>query len=374
MKILFFIRSLELGGAERQMANLAIELGNRGHQIAVVAMYEGGVLKDPLEESGIQVFCLKKKRRWQIVLPLMRLRRIVQRAEPEIVNSYGPEVNVFALFLKLFDRKHRLVWGVRNAGLSRKMYGIFERVLYWFECRLSGIPQLIIANSEAGRMLAIRDGFAPEKLIVIQNGINTEVNHRDPKARKRKRIEWGATADTKVIGMIGRVDPQKDHRAFISAIARLPKQIKTQILVVCAGYRTEEQIVDLRAYVREEGLEELFAWIRHDANVMETLNGLDMLVSSSNAEGFSNVLAEGLAVGLPCVATDVGDSRLIVDNFGLIVPARSPAALSSAIVELLGDSRVFSESFAQTAREHIVRNFSIKALGEKTETALSAII
>lgn len=223
-------------------------------------------------------------------------------------------------------------------------------------------------------MLAIRDGFAPEKLIVIQNGINTEVNHRDPKARKRKRIEWGATADTKVIGLIGRVDPQKDHRSFISAIARLPKEIKAQILVVCAGYRTEEQIVDLRAYVREEGLEELFAWIRHDANVMETLNGLDMLVSSSNAEGFSNVLAEGLAVGLPCVATDVGDSRLIVDNFGLIVPARSPAALSSAIVELLGDSRVFSESFAQTAREHIVRNFSIKALGEKTETALSAII
>ena len=51
MKILLFIRSLELGGAERQMANLAIELGSRGHQIAVVTMYEGGVLKDRLEKS-----------------------------------------------------------------------------------------------------------------------------------------------------------------------------------------------------------------------------------------------------------------------------------------------------------------------------------
>ena len=64
MKILFFIRSLELGGAERQMANLAIELGNRGHQIAVVAMYEGGVLKDPLEKITRRPDSVRTKNCW----------------------------------------------------------------------------------------------------------------------------------------------------------------------------------------------------------------------------------------------------------------------------------------------------------------------
>jgi len=222
--------------------------------------------------------------------------------------------------------------------------------------------------------LSVTDGFSPERLVVIKNGIDTEKNYPDPSLRKAQRAEWAVDDKKTVIGLIGRIDPQKDHKNFISAIAQLPDQQKENLRVVCAGYRNETQISNLRAFARDLQLEKKFIWEKHDGRVVKILNGLDILVSASNAEGFSNILAEGLAVGLPCVATDVGDSRPIVREFGLIVPSGDPAALSSAIDEVLGNPWFFTNSFAQTAREHIVRNFSIDALGQCTETALKAII
>lgn len=374
MKIIFFIRSLEVGGAERQMANLAVNLHSRGHEISVVTMYDHGAIAEDLRRNDIRVFSLNKQHRWQFLRPLFRLRSLVKKIDPDVLHSYGPEVNIFALFDRLISGKYRLVWGVRNAGLNRKMYGRFEQLLYKAECRLSKIPELIIANSDAGKKLSVTDGFSPERLVVIKNGIDTEKNYPDLLLRKAQRTKWAVDDKKKVIGLIGRIDPQKDHKNFISAIAQLPDQQKEDIKVVCAGYRNETQISDLRAFARDLQLEEKFIWEKHDRRVVKILNGLDILISASNAEGFSNILAEGLAVGLPCVATDVGDSKSIVREFGLIVPAADPAALSSAITEVLANPAFFSNVFAQTAREHIVRNFSVEALGQRTETALKAII
>ena len=374
MKIFFFIRSLGSGGAERQLVNLAIGLKKRGHEISVVTMYSGGVFEDLLLVSGISTYCLDKGGRWQIFTPLLRLQRILKIVRPDLLHSYGPETNVFLVLHRFIFRRYPLVWGVRVAGLDRAFYGRFEKILYWFQCRWSRVPDLVISNSEAGKNLSIKDGFDKSRIKVVQNGIDTDEYRPDSELRNAFRAKMQLALETKVIGIVGRIDPQKDHHAFIEAVSLLPDHQKAEVAIVCFGFRNEQEIQALREQVKSLGLEQRFIWLKRERSTVSVLNGLDILVSSSIAEGFSNVIAEGLAVGLPCVVTDVGDSKLIVSEYGCVVPRKDPRALSDGISQMLQDSRLRSGAFSEAARNHIVRRFSIDTLVNNTETTLQRLI
>ncbi|MHC8598989.1 glycosyltransferase [Arenicellales bacterium IMCC55707] len=374
MNILFFIRSLGSGGAERQLVNLAIGLKSRGHEISVVTMYSGGVFEDLLSANNISTYCLEKARRWQILSPLIRLQKILKIVQPDIIHSYGPETNVFLVLQRLFFKRYLLVWGVRVAGLPRKMYGQFESILYWFECRWSRVPDLVISNSEAGKNLSIKDGFDKSCIRVIQNGIDTDEYQPNSGMRNAFRAKMELTPETKVIGIVGRIDPQKDHQTFIEAVSLLPEHQKMEVAIICVGYRNEQETLALRKLVKSLGLEKNFIWLKRESSVVTVLNGLDILVSSSISEGFSNAIAEGLAVGLPCVVTDVGDSKLIVSEYGFVVPPKDSQALSDGISQMLQDSRLRSDAFSKAARNHIVRRFSIDTLVSNTEITLQRLI
>ena len=95
-------------------------------------------------------------------------------------------------------------------------------------------------------------------------------------------------------------------------------------------------------------------------DVERLLAAADLMVSSSAfGEGFSNAIAEGMAAGLPAVATDVGDSARIVGATGRIVPPREPAALAEAIGALLGESKAARAARGVEARRRIESRFSI---------------
>ena len=374
LNILFFIRSLGPGGAERQLVNLAIGLKKRGHEISVVTMYPGGVFEDLLSANNISTYCLEKARRWQILSPLIRLQKILKIVQPDLLHSYGPETNVFLVMHQFLFRRYPLVWGVRVAGLERAFYGRFEKILYWCECRWSRIPDLIICNSEAGKKISIRDGFDKSRIRVIQNGIDTDEYRPDSELRNAFRTKMGLTPERKVIGIVGRIDPQKDHQTFIEAISLLPDHQKAEVAIICVGFRNEQETLALRKQVKSLGLEKNFIWLKRESSTVTVLNGLDILVSSSISEGFSNVIAEGLAVGLPCVVTDVGDSKLIVSEYGFVVPRNDPQALSDGISQMLKDSRLRSDAFSKAARNYIVRKFSIDTLVSNTEAVLQRLI
>ena len=97
----------------------------------------------------------------------------------------------------------------------------------------------------------------------------------------------------------------------------------------------------------------------------DVYNALDLLVNSSYGEGFSNVLGEAMACGVPCVATDVGDSSLVIGDAGQLVPPKDPAALKTAMQKVLG-----TKPSAAEIRRRIVEHFSLENLVLATERAL----
>ena len=101
-------------------------------------------------------------------------------------------------------------------------------------------------------------------------------------------------------------------------------------------------------------------------------NALDVLVSASRGEGFSNVIAEAMACGVACVVTDVGDSAWVVGDAGEVIRPGDPVALAEALERACTRTHVRTGADSR-ARRRVLENFSVAALVARTEAALAAL-
>jgi glycosyltransferase involved in cell wall biosynthesis len=179
---------------------------------------------------------------------------------------------------------------------------------------------------------------------MIANGIDVDCFKPDPSARAVMRKDLGLSDAAFLLAHVARVDPMKDHATFLKALIELPN---VYALLVGAGTERLAGGLNILTLGRREDVPQLLA-------------AADAVVSSSAfGEGFSNVLAEGMACGLPPVTTDVGDARTIVGDSGLIVPPRDPRALAAAIRVLAEEPQETRADRGARARRHIVANFSM---------------
>src|SRR5919112_2111587 len=100
MNIVFLIRTLAFGGAERQLVALACGLHQRGHRVRVMVFYPGGPLEPELRLAGIPVLCVNKSGRWDVFGFLWRLGRALRAEQPYIVHGYLGASNSISLLLK----------------------------------------------------------------------------------------------------------------------------------------------------------------------------------------------------------------------------------------------------------------------------------
>ncbi|MDF0643532.1 MAG: glycosyltransferase [Nitrospira sp.] len=368
---LFLTRSLNCGGSQRQLVELVRSLAKRNVSVAVATLYEGGPWRAELERTATPVFSLDKQTRWDLLSCLTRLVKLVRRIRPTVVHGYLGTANILALLAKLAVPSVTVVWGIRASNMDLGRYGWLDRVLYRLESRLSRFCDLIIVNSESGVKYAVAQGFPAEKMLCIPNGIDTERFKPDAAAGRRFRRSQGIEDDVPLIGLIGRIDPMKGHRTFLTAAASLIAA-GGNARFVCVGDGNARLKKDLRAQADRLGLAGLVSWLDEHDPIEDVYNGLDLLTSSSSyGEGFSNAVAEAMACGRACVVTDVGDSRRIVGDTGLIVPPDRSDELVSAWRRLLSADRSERASLGGAARERIVRQFGLDRLVDASVSALT---
>ncbi|MDO8607317.1 MAG: glycosyltransferase [Phaeospirillum sp.] len=368
MKILLLARSMLRGGSERQLALLAIALTRRGHEVTAAFFYSDGPLAAELRQAGITVIDLAKRGRWDMAGFLWRLLRAVRRLRPDIIHGYLPVANLLALAARLAAPTARVVFGLRASDMRLEHYDRLSGLSYWLEARLARFAALLITNSQAGKDHAVRTGYPGDRIQVVANGIDTGRFRPDPRSRQAFRAELEIAAEERLIGMVARLDPMKDHETFLTAAARMATR-RSDLRFVCIGDGPEENRAAIRDRTRALGLTGRFVLLAGRDDVQSVYPGLDLLISSSAfGEGFSNVLAEAMACGVPCVATQVGDAALILGETGTIVPARSPERLAEAAITLLDRPEA-----GTAARERIVEAFSVDRLAEATLAALTAL-
>lgn len=372
MKIVFLIRSLDYGGAERQLVVLTKGLHERGYSVQVAVFYPKGPLEKDLLDFGVTVHVLNKRERWDVFFFLVHLIQFLSHEKPDILHSYLGIPNIFAVLLKPIFPSMRVVWGVRSSNVDLDRYDWLARLSYQVECRLSRFADLIIVNSHAGLDYAVAHGFTKNKMVVIHNGIDTGRFRPIPEARKRVRAEWGVSDNETLIGLVARLDPMKDHPTFIKAAALLIQERK-DVRFVCVGDGPASYKSELVALANYLGLKEKLIWAGSRDDMPAVYNALDIASSSSYGEGLPNVIGEAMACGVPCVVTDVGDSAWIVGEMGELVEPKNPQALAETWNKMIMP-HLAKNLVGQKVRERIVKSFGVDALVNRTIKAMESLI
>jgi glycosyltransferase involved in cell wall biosynthesis len=368
-KVLFFIRSLNTGGSERQLVVTSKGLAERGYEVVVLTFYSGGNFADELSNTKVRLLSLNKKGRWDIISFFYRLISILKNEIPDVLYSYLGVANIFSVLIRPFVPRTQVVWGVRTSNMDLERYDWAARWSYWLECRLARFADCIVANSFAGRKFALEHGFPESKMVVIANGIDTKDFCPDETARNRLRKIWGIDENEKLIGLIARIDPIKGHPTFLEA-AKLIRLKSSNIRFVCVGKGEAEYENSMRRLATEMGLNDVLIWVGECSNMVEVYNALDIASSSSYGEGFPNMIGEAMSCGVPCQVTDVGDSSLILDQMEFVVPPNDSEALCSAWRNILLLDHKDLQSKVISARERMISQFSILRLLRSTEMTL----
>jgi glycosyltransferase involved in cell wall biosynthesis len=374
LRVTYLVRALDVGGAEIQLSALVRGLDPNRVEAHVVCFYQGGALEAELYEAGVPLHFLNKKGRWDLAGFASRLRATLAATRPHIVHAYMGPANIAAIICRPFLNDTRVLQGVRASDMDFRNYDWSWRATFRLEALLSRFADLIIANSEAGRRFCIERSFCSERFRVVPNGIDTDRFKPDTVAGAALRDDWGIPRGVPLIGLVARLDPMKDHETFIEAAARLAA-LEPEVRFICIGAGAQADFDRLGDLAKARGLaDRLFFSGRRD-DLPAVYATLDVHTSSSAyGEGFSNALGEAMACAIPCVATDVGDSALIVDDTGRVVRCRDAAALANAWHELLALPLSARRNLGSRARTRIVESYSLPTMIAATEAAYRQLL
>lgn len=371
-RVAFLLRNLDYGGAQRQVITLAKSLSECGFDVSIICFYPDGFLEKYLLNSKVKVISLEKQGRWDLIAFFYRLFKEVKHISPDILHGYLGEPNMLTICLKLFFPATKMIWGIRGSNYDLDLANWRSYPYRLLENLFSHFADLIIINSYAGCNDYLKRGFPVNKMVVIPNGIDTDLFQPNPQARAKIRQEWRIPDDIILIGLVGRLDPMKDHPTFLKAAALLCAE-RENVRFVCVGVGSEKYTQELHQLTTQLGIAKQVIWAGGRSDMPEVQNALDIAVSASIfGEGFSNTLGEAMACGVKCIATDVADSAWIVGDAGLVIPPNSSEALATAMKQLIDHPHTEQHQQAYI-RQQVVTRFSVFQLLQKTTTAFEQL-
>lgn len=359
---MLLIKSLRQGGAQRQCCVLASRLAEDGHAVCVVVFDQPELFYRSILPKSVQILSLRSHR-LNVPKLLYRLYRCVKYFKPGLIYGFMSHSNLLAIGVSPFINA-KIVCGIRASNLASIEESLSVQVGEWLHRNALRFCDLIITNSYAAKSELSADGLPPSKIVVVANGIDTNRFRFNPTWRADIRAELGYGQTDRVIGMFARLHPMKGHdcllQAFSAAAAQNPS---LRLLLIGSDGRC-----GIEKLVAGYGLQRRVTLLEQCKDIECYYSAIDMYCSSSlYGEGFPNALSEAMSTGLPCIATDVGDSRLIISDFGTLVAAGDVQQLSAAI---LSCSIVRNEVDTEARRQHIARNFEMRQFGERTIAAL----
>ena len=357
-KILQLIDGLNIGGAEVLLVDLVRGSKDAGYDVSVgYSTY--GPLERNLVVLGISCTRLPRLGRVDPIL-LLRMCQLILREKPDIVHTHLFKSDLHGrLAARLCGVPVVISTSHNNDVWARRFpLGIF----YGFTAKLT--DKVIAVSNEVREYQIQYTGISPHKIIVIDNGVNVQRFANQEHAGLSLRHEFQISAGTPLIGIIGRLQPQKDHENFLKAAVQIRSKLPdARFLVVGDGPLREELMA--QAQTLGLGSSVIFCGIRQD--IPAVLSAIDLLVISSKWEGLPVTLLEGMAARRPIVSTAVGGVPNVVADgqAALLVPPEDSLTLANACLKILQDPAL-AQSLAQAGYERVKNQFSLDAMIGKT--------
>lgn len=366
LRVLHLIGGLDVGGAEHMLARLVSPSNAVRTEPVVVTLRDGGTLTSQIADAGIPLLSLGARRGLSQLLVFYRFVKLLRRISPDVVQTWMYHADLVGLVASPFAGGVPLLWNIRRARRDPDDLTWRFRALRKALAAASRRPAVVISNSVAGRRAHEAMGYKPVRWEIIPNGFDTDVFQPCRQARDAVRHELALPGGTTLVGIMARVHPVKDHETFLRAAA-LVAAVRDDVHFVLIG-RDTNRSESLAALTGDLGIGSRVHLLGERSDGPRLLAALDVLVSSSHSEAFSNVIAEAMACGVPCVVTDVGDSAAIVANTGTVVPPRDPAALAAGVLELLAIGSEGLRARGMAARARIIAEYSLASVVRRYET------
>jgi glycosyltransferase involved in cell wall biosynthesis len=294
MKVLHVITGLAMGGAELQVKSL---LQHTRHDAEVLTLYNPGVVAEMIERDGGRVRDLAMTRNTQLSA-LARLRAIMRDGRFDVVHTHLYRSCIYGRLAAWLARTPVVVTTEHSIGethIERRRMSLGVRALY-LATDLCSTATIAVSKTVRDRLVAW--GVPARKITVIPNGLHFDTLAFDPAARARVRREFGIPPEAYVIGVVGRLDPNKRIELTIEAAKPLLGE-RCKLLVVGTG----DDRARLEGVAASLGVADDVIFTGYQADGTAMLSALDLFVVSSAQETFGLSVLEALANGMPALYT-----------------------------------------------------------------------
>jgi glycosyltransferase involved in cell wall biosynthesis len=365
--ILYAITSLDMGGEERHLLELARYMRDCGHSVRVCCLRVRGVIGRRLEEEGFPVVYFNEpespsagvllKNAWQIA-------GLIREHSIDLVHSFLVRANIEArLAGRLAPARCAIVnsEGCINVRKSRTAIWLDRSTFRWCD--------VVLANSRAvADVLSRRERVPKEKIKVVYQGIDVA---RFRYAGRSTHAAMSTPRDI-VIGYVGRLHSEKGPRYLIEAASLILKTTRRFRLVVVGD---GPEAAHLRRMVEAHGLSDRVEFTGMQADIVGYMRSFDILAIPSLEEGLPTVAMEALACGVPIVATAVGGTPEVVQHgqTGLLVPAAAATSLADALVNLITNESL-RRRFAHNGPNAVELKFQAARMLAQTAEAYAHVL
>ena len=367
MKVIFIITGTGVGGAETMLHRVLTRLSPdfKPHVISMIPVGKNG---EKLRALGIPVESLDMRRGVPNPIALMHLIRRLRDLRPDVVHTWMYHADLMGGVAARRAGVPALAWGVHHSNLApgdnKSRTSAIVRANAFLSHR---VPDRILCCSEVARKVHVACGYAAEKMVVVPNGFDLAHFKPDPNARLSVRAELGLSLETRLVGLIGRWHPQKNHAGFLSAAAAVHLR-RPDVHFLLAGHGVDDGNQTMRRILAANGLTAVTHLLGLRDDTPRLMAALDVLASSSSyGEAFPLVLGEAMASGVPCAVTDVGDSAYIVGDTGIVVSPGDIEGLAHAIDSLLEMPAEALRILGARARARVAEHFEIGKIVRRYE-------
>lgn len=359
-RIVHIITALNTGGAERSLYSLLSGGLSAVADCRVISMTDPGHFGPKIAALDIPVDTLDMPIGKPTLGGLRKLRSLVKDIRPDIIQGWMYHGNIAATFGRtVCPGRPALAWNIRHSVHDLAVEKRSTRFAIQVNKIMSGSPDSIIYNSLVAREQHEALGYVSQGGSVIANGFDLSVWRPNSEARDRLRAQLGVGGDARIVGLVSRYHPMKDVNNFLRAMRPLMEGNTSLHCLLCGrdlDLQNPALADDLRA-LPQDRLHIL--GLRDD--LPDIYPALEVLcLSSAWGEGFPNVLGEAMACGVPCVATDVGDSRHVIADTGRLVPVSDTPALTAALEEMVSLSQEALQDQSARARSRVETNYPIE--------------
>jgi glycosyltransferase involved in cell wall biosynthesis len=357
MKILNILSNPDIGGTETLLLDTILHIESLGCKMEILNTWRGSTMKNYAFLSNVSYKELSGSSRYVNPRDIYEIVHIIRQGNYDLIQVFGLRVSLLMRFLKPFFRKIPLVIGLHGINLWHRWYH------KWPDYMTQGFCDIFVSISDAVKESHVKRGkLSQNKIVVIPNGTDLDKFH---KARFKDigKKTLGLPDDKIIITTIANIRHAKGHDFYVKVIEKFFKRLE-DIQFVWTGEGLLKSTITHK--IKELGISDKITMLGRVNDVRPILANSDIFVLPSREEGMPRALMEAMSMSLPCVATDVGGVREVVEEevSGFISDFGDVECFGENILKLVEDKDL-RMTMGYAARQRIARKFDIQEIAKK---------